>query len=217
MRRPAASCRQRRHDDFARVVGLFRRRVAEARPEAVRHHLDLSRRESRMFWGSLSSSTFIRIRIAAHAVFGVHTASGPSRHNIPIGGLESNDVILLHGELLFRGEFPAALTFINGTALGVDAQEHPALRRAHEAPARAPVKQPGRVGRAAPEKRSSTAARTGEIDKGDCANAYRGDTRERRLQDAAVDGAVGRRARAGGRSGRRADLRRPRARRCRSR
>ena len=119
-----------------------------------------------MFWGSLSSSMSIRIRIAAHAVFGVHT--------------------------------------------GVDAQEHPALCRAHEAPARAPVKQPGRVGRAAPEKRSSTAARTGEIDKGDCANAYRGDTRERRLQDAAVDGAVGRRARAGGRSGRRAGLHRGR-------
>ena len=46
------------------------------------------------------------------------TASGPSRHNLPIDGLESNDVTLLHGELLFRGEFPAALTFINGTALG---------------------------------------------------------------------------------------------------
>ena len=43
--------------------------------------------------------------------------SGPSRHNLWIDGLESNDVILLHGELLFRGEFPAALTFINGTAL----------------------------------------------------------------------------------------------------
>ena len=44
-------------------------------------------------------------------------ASGPSRYNLPIDGLESNDVTLLHGELLFRGEFPAALTFINGTAL----------------------------------------------------------------------------------------------------
>ena len=44
-------------------------------------------------------------------------ASGPSRHNLWIDGLESNDVILLHGELLFRGEFPAALTVINGTAL----------------------------------------------------------------------------------------------------
>ena len=48
--------------------------------------------------------------------------SGPSRHNLWIDGLESNDVILLHGELLFRGEFPAALTFINGTALGTLAE-----------------------------------------------------------------------------------------------
>ena len=54
-------------------------------------------------------------------------ASGPSRHNIPIDGLESNDVTLLHGELLFRGEFPAALTFINGTALGVCAVERRGL------------------------------------------------------------------------------------------
>ena len=48
------------------------------------------------------------------------------------------------------------------------------------------------------------------IDKGDCANAYRGNSRERRLQGAAVDGDVGRRARAGGRPGRRADLHRGR-------
>ena len=52
-------------------------------------------------------------------IAGERATSGPSRHNLPIDGLESNDVTLLHGELLFRGEFPAALTFINGTALAV--------------------------------------------------------------------------------------------------